>query len=77
MAIQRTNYQDTLRMRYNMGPDPNDEGKDILRARSYTRIKPGTDDQDLWTLAKGFEKLFDAQLVNTYRVVHVELTENE
>ncbi len=76
MTIQRTNYQDTLRMRYNMGPDPEDELVDVLRVRSYTRIKPSANDQDLWNLAKGFEKLFNAQLVNTYRVLHVELTEN-
>ncbi len=77
MTIQRTNYQDTLRMRYNLGPDPEDELVDILRVRSYTRIKPGANDQNLWDLAQGFEKLFDAQLVNTYRVLHVELTEDE
>lgn len=77
MAIGRTNYQDTLRMRYNMGPDPEDPGIDIRRVRSYTRVKPGADDQQLWNLAKGFEKLFDASLVNIYRVVHVELVENE
>ena len=77
MPVGRTNYQDTLRMRYNLGPDPDDPERDILRARSYTRVKPGASDQDLFNLAKGFEKLFAAQLVNTYRVVHVELVENE
>ena len=76
MTIGRTDYQDTLRMRYNLGPDPGEENKDILRVRSYTRVKPGASDQDLWNLAKGFEKLFDAGLVNTYRVMHVELIEN-
>ncbi len=77
MPIGRTNYQDTLRMRYNLGPDPEDSESDIIRTRSYTRVKPGANDQDLFNLAKGFEKLFAAQLVNTYRVVHVELVENE
>jgi len=76
MGVQRIKYQDTLRMRYNLGPDPEDPGKDILRARSYTRIKHDAGDQHLINLAKGFEKLYDADLVNTYRVMHVELLEN-
>ena len=75
MTIGRTDYQDTLRMRYNLGADPEDPEKDILRVRSFTRVKPGAGDQELWELAQGFEKLFDASLVNTYRVLHVELVE--
>ena len=75
MTIGRTDYQDTLRMRYNLGPDPEDPEKDILRVRSFTRVKPSAGDQELWELAQGFEKLFDASLVNTYRVLHVELVE--
>ena len=75
MTIGRTDYQDTLRMRYNLGPDPEDPEKDILRVRSFTRVKPSAADQELWELARGFEKLFDASLVNTYRVLHVELVE--
>jgi len=74
---ERTNYQDTLRMRFNMGPGPDDPETDILRTRSYTRIKPDADDAHFWHLAKGFEKLFDASLVNIYRVLHVELVEVE
>ena len=75
MSINRINYQDTLRMRYNMGPDPEDPNKNILRVRSYTRAKHSCSDEHLLTLARGLEKLFDAQLVNTYRVMHVELIE--
>ncbi len=75
MSVIRENYQDTLRMRYDMGPDPEDPNRRILRARSYTRAKPGATDQDLWALAGGFARLYDAQLVNTYRVMHVELVE--
>ena len=75
MTIGRTDYQDTLRMRYNMGPDPEDPESDIWRVRSYTRVKPDAQDQDLWDLAKGFEKLFAASIINIYRVVHVELVE--
>ncbi len=75
MTIGRTDYQDTLRMRYNMGPDPEDPESDILRVRSFTRVKPDADDQDIWDLAKGFELLYDAAIVNIYRVVHVELVE--
>ena len=76
MAIKRINYQDTLRMRYNMGPDPEDPNKDILRVRSYTRAKYTGSDEHLLSLARALEKLFDAQLVNTYRVMHVELIES-
>ena len=75
MTIERTDYQDTLRMRYNLGPDPEDPESNILRVRSFTRVKPEAVDQDIWDLAKGFEKLYDADIVNIYRVVHVELVE--
>ena len=75
MTIERTDYQDTLRMRYNLGPDPAEPENDILRVRSFTRVKPEADDQDIWDLARGFELLYDADIVNIYRVVHVELVE--
>jgi len=76
MHIERHNYQDTLRMRFNLGPDPEDPTQDLLRVRSYTRIKHDADDEHLWSLAKGFEALFAGHLVNTYRVMHVELVES-
>jgi len=76
VAVQRIIYQDTLRMRYNLGPDPKDPGRDLIRVRSFTRARPATSDQNLFDLAQGFEKLFDADLINTYRVMHVELTES-
>ncbi len=75
MTIERTDYQDTLRMRYNLGPDPAEPESNILRVRSFTRVKPEADDQDIWDLARGFELLYDADIVNIYRVVHVELVE--
>jgi len=76
VTIQRKNYQDTLRMRFNLGPDPEDPGKDILRARSYTRGRHTKPDQHYYSMAKAFAKLYDADLVNTYRVMHVELIED-
>lgn len=76
MPIVRENYQDTLRMRFDLGADPENEGKRILRARSYTRGRHTAGDQSFFNLAKGFEKLYDAELVNTYRVMHVELKES-
>ena len=76
MTIQRKNYQDTLRMRFNLGPDPEDPGRDILRARSYTRGRHTKLDQHYYSMAKAFAKLYDADLVNTYRVMHVELIED-
>ena len=76
MAIQRENYQDTLRMRFDLGQDPDDPNKRVLRARSYTRGRYSAGDQDFMDLARGFAKLFDADLVATYRVMHVELKES-
>ncbi len=76
MPVQRVDYQDTLRMRYNLGPDPDDPERDLVRVRSYTRARTMASDQNLLDLAKGLEKLFDADLVNTYRVMHVELIED-
>ncbi len=76
MAVQRIDYQDTLRMRYNLGPDPDAPERNLIRVRSFTRARTITSDQNLLDLAKGFEKLFDADLINTYRVMHVELIEN-
>lgn len=75
MPIVRENYQDTLRMRFDLGPDPEDPERRILRARSYTRGRHNTGDENFWNLAKMFEKLYAADLVNTYRVMHVELKE--
>jgi len=76
VPVQRVDYQDTLRMRYNLGPDPDDPERDLVRVRSYTRARTMASDQNLLDLAKGLEKLFDADLVNTYRVMHVELIED-
>jgi hypothetical protein len=73
MPIVRNNYQDTLRMRFDLGPDPEDPEKRILRARSYTRGRYNAGDENFWNLAKMFEKVYAADLVNTYRVMHVEL----
>lgn len=75
MAIVRENYQDTLRMRFDLGEDPEDPNKRIRRARSYTRGRHNATDDKFWNLAKGFEKIYAADLVNTYRVMHVELKE--
>ena len=72
MPIVRESYQDTLRLRFNFGQD--EEGQDILRTRSYTRAKHTADDETLFSLAEGFDKLFAAdEMVNVYRVMHVEL----
>lgn len=75
MAIVRENYQDTLRMRYDLGPDPADPVKRIRRARSYTRGRHSAGDEHFFNLARAFAKLYAAELVNTYRVMHVELKE--
>ena len=77
MPIERVNYQDTLRMRFDLGPDPEDPNKRILKVRSYTRGRYNVADDNFWNLAKSFEKLYAAELVNTYRVMHIELVEGE
>lgn len=76
MSIRREKYQDTLRMRFDLGQDPEDPTRRVLRARSYTRGRHTAVDQDFMDLARGFAKLFDADLVATYRVMHVELKES-
>lgn len=76
MTITRQNYQDTLRMRFDLGPDPEDPNKRIRRARSYTRGRHTATDEDYMNLANAFTKVYDAELVNTYRVMHVELLED-
>jgi len=73
MPVTRENYQDTLRMRFDFGPDPDDPNKRIRRARSYTRGRNTATDETFMNLANAFAKLYDAELVNTYRVMHVEL----
>ncbi len=76
MSIRREKYQDTLRMRFDLGQDPEDPTRRVLRARSYTRGRYTADDEDIMDLARGFAKLFDADLVATYRVMHVELRDD-
>ena len=77
MSIERVNYQDTLRLRLDLGPDPEDPNKRIRRARSYTRGRHTATDQNFFDLAQGFTRLYDAELINAYRVMHVELVETE
>ena len=72
MAVIRSAYQDTLRMRFDFGVD--EEGNRVQRTRSYTRVKHTAGDGDVFDLAEGFGKLFEPQRVNVYRVMHVELT---
>jgi hypothetical protein len=76
MPVTRINYQDTLRLRFDFGPDPDDPEKRLLRARSYTRGRPGATDEQYRNLAVAFARLYEGQLVNTYRVMHVELVES-
>ena len=76
MAVTRINYQDTLRMRFDLGPDPEEPTSRIRRARSYTRGRHNTSDANFFNLAQGFARLFDAELVNAYRVMHVELVDD-
>ena len=71
MPVTRISYQDTLRMRFDFGED--EEGKRVQRTRSYTRVKHTADDEAVFDLADGFEKLFEPERVNVYRVMHVEL----
>jgi hypothetical protein len=75
MPVSRQNYQDTLRIRFDLGPDPENPEKRILRARSYTRGRYSAADENFLNLARAFAKLYDAELINTYRVMHVELLE--
>lgn len=75
--IERENYQDTLRMRFDFGEDPQDPTKRILRARSYTRGRHTASDENFFSLARAFAELFAADAVNIYRVMHVELKETE
>jgi hypothetical protein len=62
-------------MRFDFGPDPDDPEKRLLRARSYTRGRPDATDEQYFSLAGGFARLFNGQLANAYRVMHVELVE--
>ena len=75
MPVTRSAYQDTLRMRFDFGED--EEGKQVQRTRSYTRIKHTADDEAIFDLADGFGKLFEPERVNVYRVMHVELTRDD
>ena len=72
MPAKRSAYQDTLRMRFDFGED--EEGTRVQRTRSYTRVKYTAGDEAILDLADGFEKLFEPERVNVYRVMHVELT---
>lgn len=76
MPIDRSAYQDTLRMRFDFGQDPETE-RQITRTRSYTRVKHTVDDEVVMDLADAFEKLFDPDRINVYRVMHVELRREE
>ncbi len=76
MPVTRQNYQDTLRIRIDLGPDPDDPEKRILRARSYTRGRHTATDDKYINLARALARIYDAQLVNTYRVIHVELLDS-
>lgn len=76
MAVTRINYQDTLRMRFDLGSDPDNPALRIRRARSYTRGRHNASDDNFFNLAQGFARLFDAELVNAYRVMHVELVDD-
>ncbi len=59
-------------MRFDFGVD--EEGNRVQRTRSYTRVKHSANDEAVFDLADGFEKLFEPERVNVYRVMHVELT---
>ena len=72
MPVKRSAYQDTLRMRFDFGED--EEGNRVQRTRSYTRVKYTAADEAILDLADRFEKLFEPERVNIYRVMHVELT---
>ena len=72
MPVKRSAYQDTLRMRFDFGED--EEGNRVQRTRSYTRVKYTAGDDAILDLADRFEKLFEPERVNVYRVMHVELT---
>ncbi len=72
MSVNRSAYQNTLRMRFDFGQDP-ETGNDITRTRSYTRVKHTVGDDVVMDLADGLEKLFEPERLNVYRVMHVEL----
>jgi hypothetical protein len=49
MAIESRAYPSTLQLVYDMGTD--DDGKKIVRRRSYTNAKSDAADQDLFDIA--------------------------
>lgn len=61
MALESRAYPSTLQLVYDMGTD--EDGKKIIRRRSYTNVKSEAADQDLYDVALAIAGL-QANVIN-------------
>ncbi|WP_425448009.1 DUF1659 domain-containing protein [Dethiothermospora halolimnae] len=73
MALDITNKDSKLRIRFDGGLD--DKGKQILKSKTYSKIKPETTDDDIYGVATSLTGLQNLPLMSVTRVNEVELAE--
>lgn len=73
MAIDANELEGRLRISLNTGVD--DEGKPVVKTKSFSRVKPTATDADAYAVAVGFVDLQEHTLVSINKTAEYELTE--
>ncbi|MGL5330559.1 MAG: DUF1659 domain-containing protein [Peptostreptococcaceae bacterium] len=67
MAVVVTNNPTGLRIKFNLGTDP-ETNKAIIRSRTYSNVKSDADDQDIFDVANVIGSLQKSPIVEVARI---------
>lgn len=72
MAIIVTKNPSYLKLKFDCGK--NDEGKTVVKTKSYGSVKPNAIDDNLYEVAESIASLQDHNLMGVFRVDNKELS---
>lgn len=73
MAVTAMQSSSRLQLRFQVGTD--DEGRPVYRSRSYSNVKPGASNQDLYDVGMAFSALQEHVLESVRRIDEAELVD--
>jgi hypothetical protein len=74
MAVNSNPGEGILQIKFQTGLD--DDGKPVIRTKSFTGVKPTATDEDVYTVAQRLIGLQKHTVVSVNRINPVELTES-
>lgn len=73
MAVISTNNPTGLKLRFDCGKD--DNGKVIVKTKTYSKVNPNVNNEDLYLVAKSISSLQEHSLIEVQKIDNTTISE--